>query len=61
MIARLGKNIYMILIFLFLYAPVAVLIVFSFNKTRSRAVWGGFTLEWYRKLFQTLTFCGLCR
>lgn len=54
MIARLGKNIYMILIFLFLYAPVAVLIVFSFNKTRSRAVWGGFTLEWYRKLFQNV-------
>ena len=54
MIARLGKNIYMILIFIFMYAPVAVLIVFSFNKTRSRAVWGGFTLEWYRKLFQNV-------
>ena len=52
MIARLSKNIYMVLIFLFLYAPVAVLIIFSFNKARSRAVWGGFTLDWYRKLFQ---------
>jgi spermidine/putrescine transport system permease protein len=52
MIRRLSKNIYMGLIFLFLYAPVVVLIVFSFNKARSRAVWGGFTLEWYRKLLQ---------
>lgn len=52
MIARLMKNTYMILIFIFLYAPVVVLIVFSFNKARSRAVWGGFTLEWYRKLFE---------
>jgi len=51
-IAKIGKNIYMILIFLFLYAPVAVLIAFSFNKARSRAVWGGFTLDWYRKLFE---------
>lgn len=43
---------YMTLIFLFLYAPVVVLIIFSFNSAKSRAVWGGFTLEWYRKLLQ---------
>ena len=43
---------YMALIFLFLYAPVVVLIIFSFNSAKSRAVWGGFTLEWYRKLLQ---------
>jgi len=42
----------MALVFLFLYAPVAVLIVFSFNKSKSRAVWGGFTLDWYRQLLQ---------
>ena len=42
----------MVLIFVFLYAPVVVLIVFSFNKAKSRAVWGGFTLDWYRKLLQ---------
>ncbi len=52
MIAKISKNIYMILIFIFLYAPVVVLIVFSFNSERSRAIWGGFTLDWYRKLFQ---------
>jgi spermidine/putrescine transport system permease protein len=46
------KKFYMSLVFFFLYAPVAVLIVFSFNSARSRALWGGFTLEWYVKLFQ---------
>jgi spermidine/putrescine transport system permease protein len=49
---KLLKNGYMLLIFAFLYAPVIVLIIFSFNDAKSRAVWGGFTLEWYRKLFQ---------
>jgi spermidine/putrescine transport system permease protein len=36
----------------FLYAPIAVLIVFSFNAARSTSVWGGFSLAWYRALFQ---------
>ncbi|MEA4889298.1 MAG: ABC transporter permease [Clostridiaceae bacterium] len=49
---KLIKNGYMALVFLFLYAPVVVLIIFSFNKAKSRAVWGGFTLDWYRKLMQ---------
>ncbi len=55
MIRAFGKiirNAYMALVFLFLYAPVAVLMVFSFNKSKSRAVWGGFTLDWYRQLLQ---------
>ncbi len=52
MIRRLPGRLYMTLIFLFLYAPVFVLIIFSFNAAKSRAVWGGFTLEWYRKLFE---------
>lgn len=42
---------YLGLIILFLYAPIAVLIVLSFNSSRSRVVWGGFTLDWYRRLF----------
>lgn len=42
---------YLGLIILFLYAPIAVLIVLSFNNSRSRVVWGGFTLGWYRRLF----------
>lgn len=35
---------------LFLYLPILVLIVFSFNEERSRAVWGGFSLKWYNSL-----------
>ncbi|HWP51152.1 MAG TPA: ABC transporter permease [Clostridia bacterium] len=35
----------------FLYAPIAVLIVFSFNSSKSRALWTGFTLDWYKKMF----------
>jgi spermidine/putrescine transport system permease protein len=41
---------YLGLIFLFLYAPIIVLIVLSFNNSMSRTVWGGFTLQWYAKL-----------
>lgn len=43
---------YMALILIFLYAPIAVLVVFSFNSTNSRTVWSGFSTEWYLKLFQ---------
>ena len=35
----------------FLYAPIAVLIVFSFNQSKSRGAWTGFTTGWYEKLF----------
>ena len=51
---KAGGRIYAFLIFLFLYAPILVLIVFSFNDTDtgSRVVWGGFSLRWYRKLFE---------
>lgn len=38
------------LVYLFLYLPIAVLIVFSFNRARQTARWEGFTLEWYAKL-----------
>ena len=40
------------LVFLFLYAPIFVLIVFSFNNSKSRTVWNGFTLKWYAELFR---------
>ncbi|MCY1714806.1 ABC transporter permease [Caproiciproducens galactitolivorans] len=48
------SKIYAVLIFLFLYAPIVVLIVFSFNDstTMSRSVWSGFSIKWYLKLFQ---------
>ena len=40
------------LTFLFLYLPIFLLIVFSFNAGDSSAVWKGFSLEWYSALFQ---------
>lgn len=42
---------YLALIIIFLYAPILVLIVLSFNNSRSRVTWGGFTLDWYQRLF----------
>ena len=44
------NRVLMALIFLFLYAPIFVLIVFSFNDSSSRTVWQGFTLRWYEEL-----------
>ncbi len=46
------SRIYNALIFLFLYAPIVVLIIYSFNDSRNRVKWGGFTLDWYTDLFQ---------
>ena len=40
-----------ILGFLFLWIPIIVLVVFSFNNSRSNAVWSGFTTDWYSLLF----------
>lgn len=47
-----GNRLLLALIFLFLYAPIFVLIFFSFNATKSRTIWGGFSLQWYARLFQ---------
>jgi spermidine/putrescine transport system permease protein len=38
------------LVYLFLYAPIAILVAFSFNASRQTAFWTGFTLDWYRRL-----------
>lgn len=48
----LFSKLFMGLSFLFLYAPILVLIIFSFNASKSKAVWAGFTLDWYRALLQ---------
>lgn len=45
------SKLYMVLILLFLYVPIFVLIVFSFNESKSRSVFSGFTLDWYKRLF----------
>ncbi len=51
MVSRMLKRLYTVLIFIFLYAPIFVLVVFSFNDSKSTAKWEGFTLDWYKKLF----------
>ncbi len=49
---RAGSRVLTALVFLFLYAPILLLIVFSFNKGNSNIVWTGFSLDWYKSLFQ---------
>ena len=49
---RTGSRFLIGLMFLFLYLPIILLIVFSFNAGDSSAVWRGFSLNWYRELFQ---------
>src|SRR3954454_13552427 len=39
------------IVLLFLYAPIALLIVYSFNRSRLNVTWRGFTLQWYRELW----------
>ncbi len=47
------KGTYLALVLAFLYIPIVVMIVLSFNRSVSRAEWTGFTLDWYAKLFQS--------
>ena len=49
---KTARNIYLGLILFLIYAPIVTLIVLSFNASKSRAKWGGFTLHWYSSLFQ---------
>ena len=53
MVKKIASRVYMGLIFLFLYLPILVLIVLSFNNSKSKVKWGGFTLDWYIKCFQS--------
>ena len=47
---KILERIYLIIILIFMYAPIFTLIVLSFNSSKSRARWGGFTLGWYINL-----------
>ncbi len=49
---RFIERFYVAIIFIFLYAPIVTLIVLSFNNSRTRAKWGGFTTNWYSELFK---------
>lgn len=48
----LGLGAWSVLVYIFLYMPVVVLIVFSFNSQKLNVTWEGFTLDWYKMLFQ---------
>lgn len=52
MIKKSLQKLYLALIFIILYAPIVTLIVLSFNQSKIRSKWGGFTLKWYKELFQ---------
>jgi len=43
-------NAWTVAVFVFLYLPIAILVVYSFNESRLNVVWSGFTLDWYRRL-----------
>ena len=49
---KVCSNIYLVFIFVLLYAPILTLMVLSFNQSKSRARWGGFTTRWYTQMFQ---------
>ncbi len=53
MVKKIASKVYMGLIFLFLYLPIFVLIILSFNNSKSKVKWGGFTFDWYVKCFQS--------
>lgn len=53
MVKKTIERVYLALIFLFLYLPILVLIVLSFNDSKSRVYWGGFTLKWYQRMFRS--------
>jgi spermidine/putrescine transport system permease protein len=58
-LTRQWLGVYAILAFGFLYLPILVLVVYSFNDSRFNAVWRGFTLKWYESLFQGTSSLGL--
>ena len=52
MIKNFFKRFYLVLICAILYAPIITLMVLSFNSSKSRSKWGGFTTKWYVELFK---------
>lgn len=52
MVNKFGKWVYAGLIYTFMYLPIILLIIYSFNNSRYRGNWEGFTLNWYTELFK---------
>ena len=56
-----AKRAYLFLIVLFLYLPIMVLVVSSFNDSKILGKWNGFTLEWYKELFENASIMNALR
>lgn len=54
-ILKIVENFYLVIILIFLYAPIVTMMVLSFNNSKSRTQWGGFTLKWYLEMFEAST------
>lgn len=53
LIRKILSDFYIVLILIFLYAPIVTMMVLSFNQSKSRNQWGGFTLQWYAQMFDS--------
>ena len=58
---RIPSRVFSVLVYLFLYAPIVLLIIFSFNAGRSNRIWEGFSLQWYLELFHNARLLGALR
>ena len=58
---KTASRIFTVLIFVFLFAPIVILLVFSFNASKSLSVFSGFSLKWYRELLNDATTLGSVR
>lgn len=56
-----AAKVYTAIIMIFLFAPIAILLVFSFNEAKSLSVFSGFSLNWYRELFRDAETLGAVR
>lgn len=55
---KILSDFYMVIILVFLYAPILTMMVLSFNQSKSRTRWGGFTLQWYAQMFDSRSIMG---
>lgn len=52
MVKKTFKTLYSSFVYLFLYAPILIMVIYSFNGSKFRNKWGGFSLKWYKELFE---------
>lgn len=52
-IKQFFQDFYLVLVLIFLYAPIGTMMVLSFNNSKSRTLWGGFTTKWYAQMFES--------